>query len=391
MSSIEIVDTLARVPAPEWNRLALGDPFLSHEFLSALHETGCASAATGWTPQFVLLRAGGELAGAMPLYLKDHSYGEYVFDWSWADAYYRHGHAYYPKLLSAIPFTPVTGSRLLADTDADRDRLIAAALGLAKSLRVSSLHCLFPLPDQAERMQSHGMTLRDGVQFHWANDGYRSFEDFLGALNHAKRKKIRQERRKVAEAGVEFDWVEGKDITEREWAFFNRCYRQTYREHRSTPYLNLEFFVRIGRTLPQHLVLILARRAGAPIAASLHVRHADKLYGRHWGAVEYLPVLHFESCYYQAIEYCIARGIAVFEGGAQGEHKMARGLMPTQTRSAHWLARPEFAQAIEQFLARESRGMASYLDELNERSPFRRPDGAPHAGQPHPAADDERA
>jgi uncharacterized protein len=375
MSSIEVVDTLKHVPASEWNRLAGSDPFLSHEFLSALHETGCASAGTGWTPQFVLLRSNGQLTGAMPLYLKDHSYGEYVFDWSWADAYYRHGIAYYPKLLSAIPFTPVSGSRLLAATDSDRDRLIAAALQLARSLRVSSLHCLFPPRAQADRMQSHGMTLRHGVQFHWMNQGYHTFDDFLGALNHSKRKKIKQERRKVAEADVKFSWLEGDEITERDWAFFNRCYRQTYREHRSTPYLNLEFFLRLGRALPQHTVLILARRAGAPIAAALHVRHGDKLHGRHWGSVEYLPVLHFECCYYQAIEYCIARGLAVFEGGAQGEHKMARGLMPSPTCSAHWLARPEFAQAIEQFLAREARGMERYMDELNERSPFREVDG----------------
>jgi uncharacterized protein len=376
MSSIEVVDTLAGVPAPEWNRLAGGDPFLSHEFLSALHETGCASAATGWTPQFLLLRSNGKLAGAMPLYLKDHSYGEYVFDWSWADAYYRHGVAYYPKLLSAIPFTPISGSRLLAASDGDRDRLIAAALHLARSLRVSSLHCLFPPRAEADRMQSHGMTLRQGVQFHWSNHGYARFDDFLAALNHSKRKKIKQERRKVAEAGVEFRWLEGGEINERDWAFFNRCYRQTYRERGRAPYLSLEFFLRIGATLPRHLVLIVAERAGKPVAASLLVRDDTKVYGRHWGAVEYHPALHFETCYYQTIEYCIARGIAVFEGGAQGEHKMARGLMPIQTCSTHWLARPEFAQAIEQFLARESRGMAHYLDELNERSPFRQADGS---------------
>jgi len=377
MSLIEVVDSLANVSAAEWNRLAGGDPFLSHEFLSALHDTGCAAPATGWTPQFVIMKSGGTLKGAMPLYLKDHSYGEYVFDWGWADAYYRHGLAYYPKLLSAIPFTPVTGSRLLASTDADGDRLVTAALQLARSLRVSSLHCLFPRREQVERLHAHGMMLRHGVQFHWANDGYATFEDFLGALNHTKRKKIKQERRKVADAGITFRWIEGADITDREWAFFNRCYRQTYREHRSTPYLNLEFFRRIGRVMPQHVVLFLAMRAGDPVAASLHIRHDRRLCGRYWGAIEYHPVLHFESCYYQAIEYCIARGIAAFEGGAQGEHKMARGLMPVETCSAHWLARPEFAQAIEQFLARESHGMARYIDELSERTPFKSADGAP--------------
>ena len=374
-SSPEVVDSLAGIAPAEWNRLAGDDPFLSHEFFSALHETGCASPATGWTPQFLLLRSGGRLSAAMPLYLKDHSYGEYVFDWGWADAYHRHGVAYYPKLLSAVPFTPVTGSRLLATADADRDRLIAGALSLAHSLHVSSLHCLFPRREEAQRMGAHGMMQRHAVQFHWSNDGYRDFEDFLKALNHAKRKKIRQERRKVSDAGISFEWLEGGEIAERDWAFFNRCYRQTYREHHSTPYLNLEFFLRIGRALTGNVVLILARRAGAPIAASLYVRHGGRLCGRSWGAVEYHPVLHFESCYYQAIEYCIARGISVFEGGARGEHKMARGLMPVETCSTHWLARPEFAQAVEQFLARESHGMARYVDELNERSPFKRGTG----------------
>ena len=376
MNSVEVIETLAGVPASEWNRLAGGDPFLSHEFLSALHETGCASPATGWTPRFIVLRSGGRLTGAMPLYLKDHSYGEYVFDWGWADAYYRHGLSYYPKLLSAVPFTPVLGSRLLATSDADRDRLITAALELARRLRVSSLHCLFPEREQAERMRAHGMMQRHGVQFHWLNAGYADFEEFLGALNHSKRKKIRQERRKVADAGITFRWLEGKAISERDWRFFNRCYRNTYEERGRTPYLSLEFFLRIGATLPQHLVLVLAERAGKPVAASLLVRDDTKVYGRHWGAVEYHPVLHFETCYYQTIEYCIARGLAVFEGGAQGEHKMARGLMPAETCSAHWLARPEFADAVGQFLAREARGMQHYLDELNERSPFRRADGA---------------
>ena len=372
MSSIEVIDTMTRVPASEWNRLAAGNPFLSHEFLSALHETGCASPATGWSPRFIVLKSGGKLAGAMPLYLKDHSYGEFVFDWGWADAYYRHGLAYYPKLLTAVPFTPVVCSRLLATTDAERDRLITAALELARSLRVSSLHCLFPQREEGERMRAHGMMQRQGVQFHWSNAGYADFEAFLGALNHAKRKKIRQERRKVAEADITFRWLEGREIGEREWAFFNRCYRNTYRERGRTPYLSHEFFLRIGAALPQHLVLILAERGGRSVAASLLVRDETTVYGRHWGAVEYHPALHFETCYYQTIEYCIARGIAVFEGGAQGEHKMARGLMPIDTCSTHWLARPEFAEAIEQFLAREARGMQHYMDELGERSPFRR-------------------
>jgi predicted N-acyltransferase len=375
MRAIEVVDSLARVPAEQWNRLAGGDPFLSHEFLSALHETGCASSATGWTPYYLLLKSGTTLAGAAPLYLKDHSFGEYVFDWAWADAYHRHGVAYYPKLLSAIPFTPVTGARLLAATDEDRDRLIASALALAEKLRVSSLHFLFPTRPEAQRLYAHGMMPRTTVQFHWTNRGYASFDAFLAGFSHDKRKKVKQERRKAVAAGIRFKWLEGEEIRERDWAFFHRCYRQTYREHGSTPYLNLEFFCRIGAALPRHLVLIVAERDNAPIAASLNVRNADRLCGRHWGALQRHPALHFETCYYQGIEFCIARGIATFEGGSRGEHKLARGLMPVEMLSAHWLAHPEFSAAVEQFLAREVRGTERYVDELADRSPYKRPAG----------------
>lgn len=385
--TIEAVDSIAGVPATEWNRLAGGDPFLTHEFLSALHETGCASTATGWTPRYLLMRSKGVLAGAMPLYLKTHSYGEYVFDWAWADAYHRHGIAYYPKLLSAVPFTPVTGSRVLASEPGVRDALVAGALDLARSLRVSSLHCLFPPREEARLMQARGMMIRRGVQFHWANGGYGSFEEFLAGFNHAKRKKIRQDRRKVSDAGIRFRWLEGAGITETDWAFFNRCYRQTYREHHSTPYLSLDFFRRIGRTMPDNIVLVVGQRNGTPIAASLNIRTENRLCGRYWGALEYHPALHFETCYYQVIEYCIARGIAVFEGGARGEHKLARGLMPVETCSAHWLAHPEFAAAIERHLAREARGVGIYIDELNERSPFK---DLPAVAPPQPVSSPSR-
>lgn len=368
---IDVVDTLAGIPASDWNRIAGGDPFLSHEFLTALHDTGCASSKAGWTPQFLLLRSNGTLAGAMPLYLKTHSYGEYVFDWAWADAYHRHGVAYYPKLVAAIPFTPVWGRRLLAEVDDERDLLIEAALELARQLRVSSLHCLFATPEEAQRMVARGMMPRTTVQFHWANRGYGSFEEFLSGFSHDKRKKVRQERRKVTDAGIRFKWLEGGDIGERDWAFFNRCYRQTYREHHSTPYLNLEFFQRVGRTMPHHFVMVVAERDGTPIAASLNVRDSNRLCGRFWGALEHHPALHFETCYYQGIEYCIARGIARFEGGSRGEHKLARGLMPVETCSAHWLAHPQFAVAVDEFLARETRGIERYVDELNERAPFK--------------------
>jgi uncharacterized protein len=370
--TIEVVSSIAGIAPNEWNALAGTQPFLRHEFLNALHETGCATPDTGWAPQYLLMNERGSLTAAMPLYLKGHSYGEYVFDWSWADAYRRHGLEYYPKLLGAIPFTPVTGARLLVSAPGQRATLIAGALALAAELEVSSVHCLFPIDADAAALAEHGMMLRHGVQFHWANAGYGSFEDFLAAMNHDKRKKIKQERRKVREAGITFEWREGRDITEADWAFFYRCYARTYREHHSTPYLNLRFFQRIGATMPEHLVMVLAYREGRTIAASLNMRDATTLYGRYWGAIEHHPVLHFETCYYQVIEYCISRGLATFEGGAQGERtKLARGLLPTETCSAHWIARRDFASAIEDFLSRETQGIAHHLHELEERTPFK--------------------
>lgn len=369
--TLEVVTSLAGVDPEQWNRLAGGDPFLRHEFLSALHDTGCASAATGWTPHYLLVRTRAALVAAMPLYVKDHSYGEYVFDWAWADAYHRHGLNYYPKLICAVPFTPVTGPRVLAEEPRQRERLIAAALELARELEVSSLHCLFPTRDEARQMAGHGMLLRHGVQFHWVNRDYASFDEFLAGMSHDKRKKIRQERRKVREAGIGFRWLEGAEIRPDDWVFFARCYRQTYREHHSTPYLNLEFFQRIGRAMPENLTLVVAHRDGRPIAASLNLRNDKRLFGRYWGALEHHSGLHFETCYYQGIEYCIARGIAAFEGGSRGEHKLARGLLPVETVSAHWLAHPRFSAAIEQFLAREAGSVGHYLDELNDRRPFK--------------------
>ena len=377
---VRVLDDLSGVDAADWNRLAGGHPLLSHEFFHALHQTGCAAAASGWLPQFLTLwehgtpaggssRAATRLRAAMPLYLKSHSYGEYVFDWAWADAYQRHGLAYYPKLLAAIPFSPVSGPRLLAADDADRAALVRAALALAQS--TSSLHVLFPQPAEAVLMQSAGMMLRTGVQFHWSNPGYASFEEFLAQMSHDKRKKIRQERRKVREAGVSFRWLRGGKIGEADWALFARCYQLTYRAHRSTPYLNLEFFRRLGQTMPQNVLLIVAELAGKPIASALNLYSRETLYGRYWGALQYLPCLHFETCYYQALEFCIEEKIQVFEGGAQGEHKLARGFLPVKTLSAHWLAHPEFSGAVERFLEREHRGIENYVDELNEHSPYK--------------------
>lgn len=369
MDGLRIVDSLAGVDASEWNALAGKNPFVRHEFLSALIDTGCATTRTGWQPRFLLLRRQGALAGAMPLFAKTHSYGEYVFDWAWADAYARHGFDYYPKLLGAVPFTPVTGPRLLATSPDVREALLAAALELAK--QASSLHVLFPTEDEASLMQRHGMMLRRTVQFHWRNAGYADFDAFLARLSHAKRKNIKQERRRVREAGVTFRWLCGAEIERRHWEFFNRCYRATYAAHGSSPYLNLQFFLQLGASLPQHTLMILAERERRPIAASLCLVDESAIYGRYWGAAEYVPLLHFECCYYQAIDYAITHRLDTFEGGAQGEHKLFRGLMPVETVSAHWLAHPGFAQAIEDYLARETRGIARYVNELAEHSPFR--------------------
>ncbi len=369
LESLEIVESLGGVDADEWNRLAGTNPFVRHEFLSALIETGCASSRTGWRPQFLLLRRAGALAGAMPLFLKSHSYGEYVFDWAWADAYARHGLEYYPKLLGAVPFTPVTGPRLLAASEREREALLAAALELAQD--ASSLHVLFPTEDEARLMQRQGMLLRRTVQFHWRNEGYADFNAFLARLTHARRKNIRQERRRVREAGVSLRWLRGAEIERRHWEMFHRGYCATYAAHGSSPYLNLEFFLRIGATQPEHTLMILAERERAPIAASLCLVDAGAIYGRYWGALEHVPLLHFECCYYQAIEFAIANGLQYFEGGAQGEHKLFRGLMPVETLSAHWLAHPAFARAIEDYLERETSGIGRYVNELNEHSPFR--------------------
>ncbi|MGA0034376.1 MAG: GNAT family N-acetyltransferase [Burkholderiales bacterium] len=371
---LQVASSLSDVDPVEWDRLAGDDPFLRHAFLHGLHETGCAIPETGWAPHYLLLHEHAKLVAAMPLYLKDHSYGEYVFDWAWADAYHRHGIAYYPKLLCAIPFTPVAGSRLLVHDPEHRDRLIAGALELARRSGITSLHILFPSAADLECLSARGFLLRRGRQFHWENAGYPDFETFLARLSHDKRKKIRQERRRVRDAGIAFSWIEGRDIRPEDWKFFARCYRQTYREHHSSPYLNLDFFLHLGSAMPDNMVLVRAERQGTPVAASLLIRNETRLYGRHWGALEYHPSLHFEACYYQGIEYAICNGLQVFEGGAQGEHKMARGLMPVTTHSAHWLAHPEFSAAIENFLERESAIMEMHDHELSARTPFKSAD-----------------
>jgi hypothetical protein len=378
---IRVHDDPADIDAAQWNALLAQQPdplpFMRHEFLCALNDTGCANADTGWRPAFVTLHRGARLDGAVAAWLKSHSYGEYVFDWSWADAYQRHGLSYYPKLLAAVPFTPVPGARLLACHADDRRRLLRALRELARRGRLSSVHLLFGNAADVEAARAEGWMVRQGVQFHWRNRAgapYADFAQFLAALQREKRKKIQQERRRVAEAGIVFEARFGRDIGADDWRFFHRCYTLTYQAHGSMPYLSLDFFRRMAEALPDHWLMFIARREGRAVAASLVAVDPARrwAWGRYWGATEAVPFLHFEACYYQPLQWCIAHGYHCFEGGAQGEHKMARGLTPTPTHSAHWLAHPQFAQAVEDFLARESQGVNDYLDELRERSPFKR-------------------
>ncbi len=367
---VRVVTRIADLDAAAWDALAGNSPVIRHAFLHALETTGCVGAHIGWEPVHLALFRNGQLAAAMPLYVKHHSWGEFVFDWAWADAYRRHGLNYYPKLVCCAPFSPVPGPRLLATNDTDRATLIQAALKLTHDTGCSSFHILFPTGADHAALDAEPLLHRSGFQFHWHNAGYATFDDFLAALTHDKRKKIRQERKKLANLGVTFRWVEGRDSTDADWDHFLRCYADTYARHRSDPHLNPEFFAALRATMPENLVLIVADREGEPVACSFCFKDDTRLYGRHWGTLEYLPGLHFETCYQQGIEYAIARGLQVFEGGAQGEHKLARGLVPTATHSWHWLEHAEFRQAVDRFLERETDAVAHYMDELE--GPFRR-------------------
>ncbi len=368
---LEVGDGVARVPAKAWDGLLDGMPLLAHAFLSALETSKSVGGGTGWQPSPLLLYDDAQLIGAMPLYVKYHSYGEYVFDWAWAEAYERNGLNYYPKLVSAIPFTPITSTRLLTSDPDAKPLLINALLQIMQQNKMSSVHVLFPDNDSAKAFEEAGWMQRHGVQFRWHNQGYANFDDFLSQLSHDKRKKIRQERKKIAVSGVVCKSIKGGEITTEQWDFFYQCYENTYHEHRSTPYLTREFFKTIGSSMPQHILLIIAYLDGSPVAAALNIYDTTTLYGRYWGALQYVPNLHFELCYYQAQEFCIAENIKYFEGGAQGEHKLARGFKARPTCSFHFIANPDFAAAIQDFVAQESAGLAAYTNELDERAPFK--------------------
>jgi len=379
-TQLRLLDDLAEIDAAAWNALlatqAAPTPFLRHEYLLALQASGSAVADTGWTPRLLGLWRGGRLVAGCMLYVKTHSYGEYVFDWAWADAYQRHGLRYYPKLLCAVPFTPVPGSRLLAADEADRRLLLQALQQLCREGRLSSAHLLFMDAADQQAAAAEGWLLRQTVQFHWLNrspEPYADFADFLAGLQREKRKKIQQERRRVAEAGVEFTVHAGEAIDTGLWDFFHHCYTLTYAAHHSTPYLTRDFFARMQQHVPEHWVMFVARRGGQRIACSLLAVDGPRghAYGRYWGCTEYVPCLHFEACYYQPLQWCIAQRYQRFEGGAQGEHKMARGLLPVRTHSAHWLSHPAFADAVARHLAQEGAGIDAYVDELRERNPFK--------------------
>ena len=368
------------IAAQDWNTLlaaqAAPTPFMRHEYLAALHHSQSAVAGTGWAAQFVTLWLDDQLHGAAPLYLKSHSYGEYVFDWAWADAYRRHGLRYYPKLLGAVPFTPVPGTRLLARDAAARAALVQVLGRIVREMKLSSAHLLFG--DEADRaaFEEAGWMIRTGVQFHWEQDEASPITDFtelLARMQREKRKKIQQERRRVADQGIAFTVHEGAAIDEPLWDFFYRCYTLTYEAHHSTPYLTREFFSATAATMAQNWVMFVARRDGQPLAASLVAIDPERraAWGRYWGCVESIPCLHFDACYYQPLAWCLANGYRRFEGGAQGEHKMARGLLPVQTFSAHWLRDERFASAVADFLAQEGQGIEQYVDELRERNPFK--------------------
>ena len=370
--------SIADIDATDWNGLAgRSQPFVRHEFLLALEESGCAVARTGWTPRHLVIEdARGRALGALPLYSKAHSRGEFVFDFSWANAYAQHGLDYYPKLLSAVPFTPVRGARLLAgpatDAHSMADTLIQAVAGYARSEEFSSWHVLFPSDDDLAHLKRAGLIERRDCQFHWFNQGYESFDAFLATFTAEKRKKAKRERRRVAEAGIEFDTRLGGEMTDALWKTVYAFYAATFHRHGHDPYLSLNFFKRVAASMPEQMMLKIARHGAEPIAVAIFFVGEDALYGRYWGAGGNYHSLHFETCYYQGIQYCIEHQLERFEPGTQGEHKVPRGFVPTFTSSAHDIIDPRFAAAIGDFARRESRGIEQYAASVNEHVPYHR-------------------
>jgi len=373
---VKLTNSLTQIEPAAWNRLA-GDtyPFMRHEFLLALEQSGAVSEQTGWLPHHLLVVKGAELMAVMPLYLKLHSWGEYVFDNQWAHAYQQSGLAYYPKWLTAIPFTPCQGTRICVGESVDLlevNRLLLAFIKqMSEQYDISSWHCLFPVGLQVEVFRSLGLGIREGVQFQWFNKGYRNFDDFLQTLSASKRKMIKRERRRVGEQGVELLRLSGKEVSDLQWQVFFEFYRMTYLKRGSQPYLNLDFFLACAAAMPEQLLLVLAVKDGKYVGAALSFIGTDTLYGRYWGCYEEYNALHFEACYYQGLDYCIEHGLKRFDSGAQGEHKIARGFEPVTTYSAHWIKDEQFAKAINHFLAREQQAVQGYKDNAATYLPFK--------------------
>ncbi len=376
--TVRFVDSITAVPAPQWNALAgAGYPFLRHEWLAALETSGCTTRATGWQPKHLLIETADKvLKAALPLFIKTNSMGEYVFDWSWADAYQRHGMDYYPKLVSAIPFTPCAGPRLCVAPDCDFSAIVTlahqAVLSLSDTLQASSWHVLFPLENLRDELVAHAMILRTGCQYQWFNQNYGNFEDFLGTFASRKRKNLRKERSAVYDAGITMHALEGVEVSLADWELFYQFYASTYYVRGRRPYLNVEFFRQISRSMPEHLMLVLARRGADAIAGALFFKGSDTLYGRYWGAEKDVPFLHFETCYYQGIDYCIRHGFTRMDSGAQGEHKIQRGFAPVPTWSAHWIRHPDFSRAIASFVKEEQAHIGDYMLQAADALPFRK-------------------
>lgn len=374
-----IEQDLSNVDASQWNAMVPHQyPFLQHAFLSGLQETGCVCEDTGWQPQHILVYRDehcAELLGALPCYLKYHSYGEYVFDWAWADAYQQAGHSYYPKLLCAIPFTPASGPRWLISNPDDADTvtqcMIDTATTLARQHAASSIHFLFTDSQTNQQLADRGFVQRNHSQFQWRNDNYQDFAGFLSRMNAKKRKNIKRERRRIDEAGIEYRWHNAEQLSDSAIAHMFAFYQRTIRRYGAQQYLTPEFFHHLHSQLADHTHVLLAYHNDTAIAGGLYFSSADTLYGRYWGALDDFHSLHFETCYYQPIDYAIKRGYQRFEAGAQGEHKLARGLLPSDTYSMHWLANPQFKHAVARYTEMEAERMARYTELLNQHSPFR--------------------
>ena len=375
--AVRVAERIAEIPAAAWDACAgAGDPFLSHAFLGALEETDCVSAETGWLPMHLAVEGpDGAIAGVAPLYIKSHSQGEYVFDWGWADAYERAGGRYYPKLQCAVPFTPVPGRRLLARPGPGEESAVAAlAAGmveLAQRHRLSSVHVTFATETEARLLEDQGWLPRRGMQFHWLNRGYKSFDDFLATLMSRKRKAIAKERRRVAEAGIRTPILTGADIKPHHWDAFHRFYVDTYDRKWGYPYLTREFFEMLSARLGDRVVLVMAEHDGAPIAGALNLRGADALYGRNWGAGGDYRFLHFEACYYRAIDFAIEHGLGRVEAGTQGPHKVQRGYLPIETFSAHWIADPGLREPVRDFVTREAKQLEWERNAILTSLPYR--------------------